>query len=120
MIPARAWSDDRVVDFRFDATPYFAEASDDEIVELACEDEWACGYAADEVAEYFDRPAPLGNEGVRRLFEHLAHCREMSRGNPNYSAPGFECSVDPEWAMDWLRTHRQGVYDRLRALGVDG
>lgn len=71
----------------FDCTLWFAQASDAELLALIL-----CGfggdYGADAVAEFYDGLEPR----VTRMFE-----RKRS---------GFECHVDRQQAMAWLRAHR--------------
>lgn len=85
-------TDDGQYEIHFDATEYFAQASDDELLRLA-ECGWAGDYPADDVAEYFDRPQ---NPRMREAF------REKEGG--------FEVRVHDGDAMAWLRRNRPTLY----------
>lgn len=101
-IYAEVHSDDWVVDAEFDAVPWFEQATDNEITNLA-DIGWRGDYAADAVAEHFD-----GIHGdVTFVMRYVASVKH-GRGNI-----GFECSVDAEEAMTWLEVNRPGLYKVL-------
>lgn len=97
-IPAEAHSDDRVIEAKFDALPYFKKASDKQLIDLA-----ACGmshdYPADEVAQVCADSDP----GVRKLFSYI----DMVAGTPKKC--GYECKVESSPAFRWLATYRPSV-----------
>lgn len=103
VIKATAWSDNRAVEVAFNAEAYFTVAYDDEIMALAMI-EWRGDVAADQVALYYeDRDYRLAN-----LFHYIATTdlpKDLS---------GFECAVDEESAMAWLRQHREDLYWKIR------
>lgn len=106
-IPAEVHSDDYAAEARFDATPWFEQASDQEILDLAgCE--WGGDYPADAVARFFEQR----DSGVDRVFTYLSFQPPMSYTS---DAVGFECHVDALAALDWLRVHRPSVAARLAA-----
>lgn len=109
MIKAEAHSDDRNVEVEFDVTPWFQQASDGEIRELArCG--WGGDYPADEVARFFETKT----REMTRLFEYLELVREdWSKKDLR----GFECHVDPEDAMQWLKKKRQRLNTELAEEG---
>ena len=94
-IPARCFSDDHVREAKFDATPWFEQASDEEVLALArCG--WAADYPADAVAQYMAGK----NEDVRLMFQYLELVAHMK------DAPGFECYVSPHAGELWLQAYR--------------
>lgn len=99
-ISAEAHSDDRVFEVEFDAADWFAQASDEEITALA-EIEWRGDREADEVAEYF-----TSNSELATLFDYVG-----KKGNI-----GFECSIDPDDAMAWVKQHRPELWTTLSNL----
>ena len=68
MINAEVHSDDRAVDADFDATLWFEQASDDEIMELEYSG-WGGDYPADAVAQFFED----ANSEVADVFKHVGH-----------------------------------------------
>lgn len=99
---AEVHSDDYRVQAGFDAAPWFAQASDEAIVRLA-DAEWGTGEAADVVAEHFMKT----HVRIAFMFDYLDTF-------PEGAAIGFECSVDPDSAKDWLKQNRPGLWARLR------
>lgn len=106
-VPARAWSGDRVVETSFDATPWLENAGVEEIVGLAASG-WGRSPEADEVVRGTHRPRK-----VRRLLDYLALKPRMAG-----EAVGFECEVQAEPALSWLRVHRPEVYGALVREGL--
>lgn len=90
-IRARVRSDDYRYECEFDAAPWFEQASEEEIQELA-DCGWGGDYGADAVALYFED----NNPEIAKLMEY---CRSTQ---DSYSALGFECYVNREAAMEWL------------------
>jgi hypothetical protein len=82
----------------FDATEYFQQADPGEIVALA-QEQWGGDYEADAVAQYYDGQHPE----VTAMF-HKKNC-------------GFECYVNSQQALDWLKTNRPEVYEVLERQG---
>ena len=101
-IIAEVHSDDRVFEVDFDATPWFRQASNDEIIALA-EIGWGGDSEADEVAEFCE----AGNNEITEMFSYL---RRLS-GRRN--ACGSECHVDEDSAMDWIRTNRPELASKI-------
>lgn len=87
-IPAECHSDDRVVEINFDALEWFEQATDKQIHSLV-----DCGfggdYPADEVSIFF------GQTTTERLSTYLTFVR-----------CGFECYVDEDAAISWIRANR--------------
>lgn len=98
-VSAEAHSDDRVYSAKFDAAPWFAQASVEEITNLY-DIKWRGDYAADAVAHFFDDK----NQDVSDLFKYIGKTQGTSR------ACGFECSVEGDEAMAWLKRHRRDVW----------
>lgn len=92
IIPAEVHTDDRKVEVKFDAVKWFHAASPHEIAKLATEG-WGRDYAADGVAEFI----AAHNPDVKRVFDYLAIV------NQEKTVCGFECTIDQEAAMEWLK-----------------
>lgn len=91
VIPAECHSDDGHVEVDFDAEPYFRQADDLEIVQLAlCG--WGGDYPADWVADHFRDDNPE----VKRMFEYIEIHGEQ----------GFECHVEEAGAVAWIKANR--------------
>jgi hypothetical protein len=101
-IPAEAHSDDYVVEVHFDALPWFEQATDEEIQSL-CEIEFGGNYAADAVAESFICIL----EDMSRLFDYLDIIRDLPSKK---DCCGFECHIDREAAMRWIKENRPKLY----------
>ena len=97
---AEAHSDDYVVEIPFEASSWFAQATDEEIIDLA-ECDFGGNYPADVVAQHYD------DGETERLFRYL----ESQQGEKN--APGFECHVDGDQARAWLNAYRPALAARL-------
>lgn len=95
-IPAECHSDDHRVEIDFDAVDWFRQASAEEIADLA-DCEWGGDMPADEVARFFS-----GNV-TGRLFKYLDFDPVMSFSDDKV---GFECHVDDEAAIAWLKANR--------------
>lgn len=99
MIRAKCWSDDREYTIDFDATPYFKQAPEDDLVALAkCG--WARDYPADKVADFF-------YDKIRAIREMMQFCTKSRRREGEDI--GFECTVHPADARAWLLAHKPGV-----------
>lgn len=102
MIHANLRSDDGVASVSFDSTPWFEQASDQEIIDLA-----ACGwggdYAADEVSQHF-------SGGVTgQVFDYLDTHPLRETNN----AIGHETRVDADEAIEWILANRPAVANSL-------
>lgn len=104
MIEAEAHSDDRVFEATFDATPYFEQASDAALEALA-----ACGFGGDEPADRVAIFMAEQNESVAAIFSYL----EVYNRPRTRETIGFECHVDEEQALLWLKEHRAHLHERL-------
>lgn len=94
-VSAEVHDDERRLEVDFDATEWFEQASDLELVKLQAID-WSGDYQADAVAEYFDGK----NDDISRFFKRK---QEL----------GFECSVDADEAMEWLRINRVALWSQI-------
>ena len=90
---------------RFDAGPWFAQASDQEIRALAKEG-WGSCCEADAVALFCEDVDPE----VDRFFDIIDGLREFDE---DYG--GFECYVNGDTALKWLRANRPAVLEDQRA-----
>jgi hypothetical protein len=103
-VSASANSDDNVVSASFNAAPWFAQASDEEIFALAAVD-FCNDYPADGVANHFYGAA--GYEDVTRLFDYLGgHPKTMTN-----EAVGFEVEIDKYQAFAWIKERRPDLFE---------
>lgn len=94
-VSAETHDDDRLFETPFDASAWFAAASDAEILALAaCE--WGRDYAADAVALWFDGR----HAEITAMF--------------SFKRSGFECTVDRSDALAWIQQHRPYLLDRIQ------
>lgn len=98
-ISAETYTDDHRIEVKsFDATPWFEEASDEEIEQLIAE-EYGGNYTADSVAE----KACEYDQCVADMFTYL---EALPRG---IDLRGFECHVDEEQARAWIAANRPHI-----------
>lgn len=102
-IRAEVHSDDYRYQVEFDATKWFEQASDKEIMGLA-QCGWGGDYAADAVAEYFEDTL----EEIAQLMNYC--CATTGSREP----VGFEVKVNCDDAIAWLEQHRPDVWAKLR------
>jgi hypothetical protein len=103
-ITARTYSDDRIVDIRFDAEWWFGNVGDQEIIDLA-----ECGWGGDYPADAVAISMADHDTAVAEMFAHIE--RVSSPGKP----VGFECHVDATEALTWLDDNKPELAARLRA-----
>lgn len=108
MIHAETHPDDHAMEVEFDATPWFEQASPEEIVDLA-ECGWGGDLPADQVAEFFEE----SDEDVSAMFSYVHLRHKTSR-----DGFGFECYVDSGDALEWIKANRPELYDALEKLGL--
>lgn len=104
-VPAEVHSDDRIIEVEFDASEWLAQASEQEIMDLA-ECGWGGEEAADVVAEYFQKKNP----DIDKLFDYLHLVKDKK------NAPGFECHVDEDEAIYWLVNKRPAIGLKLASV----
>lgn len=100
-IPSEVHTDDYCYQFDFDALPWFEQTNDEGIVAL-CNCGWGGESAADSVARFCERHDPR----LTVLFDYLARSRS--------NTIGFECYVDSDAALVWLREHRPALAATLQ------
>jgi len=117
VIPARAKSDDHIYDIPFDAEKWFAQANDKEVRDLA-ECGWGGDYPADEVAMFM-----AGHDDqLPDLFKYL---EKIANIKSKKDVSGFECHVDEDKAMEWLKHHKIYLFRQItymksqKKLGID-
>jgi hypothetical protein len=96
-VRAEVHTDDHRMEVDFDASPWFVQATNEDIAALAKID-WGGDYAADAVALFME----ARHTGVEDLFAYLAKRPTMGKDDP----VGFECHVNADDARQWLATHR--------------
>lgn len=104
MIRAEVHDDEFRTSARFDATEWFEQATDDEILELAKID-WRGDYAADCVAEYFEGQNIGAPETIEQVFQAT-----------NVLDCGFEVSVEPDDAIRWVEKNRPHLMEQINEL----
>lgn len=94
-VSAKCYSDDHVVERKFDATRWLKQASDEEILELV-QCEWGGDYPADIVAEH------MANHdfGVDEMFTYIRIRQDAG------ISEGFECHVTADDAKAWIKKNR--------------
>ncbi|WP_341744656.1 hypothetical protein [Azonexus hydrophilus] len=102
MISATAHDDDYCYEVEFNAAPWFAQASEAEIIELH-ETGWMNDQPADEVARFCSST----HDGLKQMFAYaeLAHTGDHPCG--------FECSVDKDEALAWLKACRTVIWAKI-------
>lgn len=100
VIRAEVHSDDFRVTARFDAEPFFRQATDQDLLDLAAV-EWGGDQAADRVAREME--GYQGYEPVRQVMDYVRNTRDC----------GFECHVHAQDAEAWLLAHRPSLYRDL-------
>jgi len=102
MIHAECHSDDHAVEVQFDATPWFHQATDDEILDLeACD--WGYDYPADQIAIYMS----THNKEIEFMFAYVEARHKV------YQDCGFECQVNQEDAIEFLYHDRPGLFNYI-------
>lgn len=104
MIRAEVHDDDFRTSSRFDATEWFEQASDKEILDLAKID-WRGDYAADVVAEFFEGHHVGTPATVDDVFQAV-----------NVLDTGFEVSVEPEDAIRWVEKNRPHLMEQINDI----
>lgn len=98
-IQAYIHANDYFFDASFDATPWFEQASDEAIIELA-EGGWT-GSVAEKVARFVE------DESVEVVIDYCL--RKEAQGRP----VGFGVEIHPGTALEWLRLHRPHLAEKL-------
>lgn len=98
-VKAEAHDDAYVNEVEFDAAAWFAQADDSEITDLR-DIEWRGDEPADRVALFFEDT----NAEMKAMFTFCHATIRTAR------PIGFECSVDEDSAMAWLKQHRPGLW----------
>lgn len=107
-IKATVISDDKMSEAEFDATAWFEQAADAEIVSLA-EEGWGHEETSDAIAEFYRRRLPA----VRKVFDHVAGLLKV---DPKCAYAGLGCEIDAEAATLWVRKKRLNLFPILIAI----
>jgi hypothetical protein len=103
MIRAKCYSDDFTFETEFDAEPFFLQASNIEIVNLArCG--WGGDYPADALVYYFENMA--GYEDITQLLSYISVKDNM----------GFECHVQKDDVLKWASAKRPDLFAQLNII----
>ena len=98
MIGAEVHSDDHVAEVSFDATEWFEQATNSDILALR-KIGWGGDYAADVVAQFFSL-----DDDVEHLFWYVRAHDDI----------GYECHVDADDALEWIRQNRTSLWLCIR------
>ena len=102
---AECHSDDRNVEVQFDAAPWFEQASKDDVMELAsCG--WGGDYPADDVAVHMA-------DSVTRIADMFQYLEIIAHDRSKKDCCGFECHVERDDALIWLKKNRRDWYEEL-------
>ncbi len=105
MIKANVHDDDERFSINFDATLWFEDASDGSIKELAKYD-WGYDYTADAVAQYM----VIHDDQVNNFFDYIEALAVLSGA----SSAGFECYVNTEDAIVWIKANRPHLLEKIK------
>jgi hypothetical protein len=98
IVPAEVHSDDYEQETKFDALPWFQQASDEEIVALAkCE--WGGDYPADAVAQHLSDSDPE----IQTVLEWAE----------DHDGIGFECHVEEAAARKWIAENKPHLLPQI-------
>lgn len=100
-------TDDGSNQAEFDASPWFEQASDDQIIKLANEG-FENGYESDYVAQCcsdFD-------EDVKKFFEYHEQINEINEKHCR-DAIGFDCQINRDDAEKWINENRPSLNAEL-------
>ena len=108
IIRAEVHTDDHRAEASFDAVEWFEQASDQDIIDLAgCS--WGGDYPADDVAEFMADH----DSNVADVFKFL----ETYNRGPARDRQGFECHVNSDDAIRWLKEHKPTLVPQLKRDG---
>lgn len=111
LIRAECHSDDHNVEVDFDATEWFRQASEKDVLALA-QCGWGGDYAADAVAIHMADSHPK----IASMFQYL----HIIRDDPTKKdCGGFECHVNGGDALAWVRSHRRAWARKVRHVADD-
>lgn len=111
-VQAEFWTDDRVVEVKFDARPFLMQAHDKELVAIM-EAGYRGDYATDAIAEFMG----THDDNLADGFKYLQTVQKSRRG----SDIGFECSIHKEQFLQWLDSERPALLAKhlCSLAGVD-
>lgn len=109
-IKAKAWSDDNRISFSFDATSWFEQANDNNIYDLENSD-FGFNRPADSVIKFM---AEQFHEDARELISYV-----RNSGNTSENHPGFECQIDRDSAMAWIKSNRPIVRQSNYSISIN-
>lgn len=99
-VPAEVHTDDHVANADFDARMWLDQASLQDVLSLI-EEDWRNCLEADGVAEFYMR----SNSAVEAVSEHLHNMPKSVRG--------FECSVNGDAALAWLKLNKSDMFSQV-------
>lgn len=99
-VEGKAWLDNQAASVAFDSSTWLISASESEVLDLAGCD-WRGDYGADAVAQGM----ALLDWRVAEFFGVHSYLNQFSN-----EPIGFECCVDEDAALDFLKEHRNDLY----------
>jgi len=106
-VQATVWSDDRNLEATFDAAPWFAQATPEDVLALA-----AIGWRGDQQADVVAEHVAQLNAEVRAVFDYVGML-------PTKLEIGFECEVEEDDARAWLQMHNRNLWARVLCQQFD-
>ena len=103
-IQAECHSDDRAIEVKFNAFPWFKQASDKEILALA-----ECGWGGDYPADYVAMFMANKNQDVADMFKYVEIRKRVAD-------VGFECHVAEADAKAWIKQNKPEL---AKDMGID-
>ena len=104
-VPAKCYSDDQLVEVKFDAAPWLKKATTKEILKLA-----DCGWGGDLEADQVALDMAGKDNDIAFMFKYI-EVRKRSGQDI-----GFECHVQEDEALAWLNKNRPRVFAKLPTI----
>lgn len=109
-VAATVHSDDKEVDAKFDASPWFEQATEDNILDLA-RDQYKHEASSDVIAEFMADRDPKVKDVMNYVAERNVRLREAGD-----EAEGFGCVVDEDQALEWVEKNRPYLLPKLAEI----
>lgn len=109
-VAATVHSDDKEVDAKFDASPWFEQATEDNILDLA-RDQYKHEASSDVIAEFMTDRDPKVKDVMNYVAERNVRLREVGD-----EAEGFGCVVDEDQALEWVEKNRPYLLPKLAEI----
>ena len=90
---------------KFSILEWLNQASDEDILDVALID-FSCGVPTDFIAYYYENTN----------LEVETFLKEAQEGTPENIAMGFECRVNKEEALEWIKINRNHIFVKLNVF----